>query len=326
VRAGNWAVWSPWQGWFGFGVRPPTPNEDVMTLHEKGVIFHPDDWNVEVLRIEHLGALFANFAQLERRETDISATGMTIEQIIDIFHLLGLISEPQYWKNQSSINEILGFLFVALYERTDWSALIPINENVMTLHRKGIINHPNDWNFEILRVQHLGALFANFAHLEQRKTPISMTGITVEQIIDDFHGVGLISDSQYWKSQVSSGNISPFLFIALYERTNWDTFSSDTLRISVVESAGNYRIEICNPTDRAISCKGLYITDDNGDLFKWQMPAFIIRAGEFILISVIEDSLEPVLKRGRTNFDVALTERLLLVDAVGNVLSEWESQ
>ncbi|MCL2071305.1 MAG: RICIN domain-containing protein [Oscillospiraceae bacterium] len=89
----------------------------------------------------------------------------------------------------------------------------------------------------------------------------------------------------------------------------------------------NNIIEIHNVAySTAISTKGLYITDDESDLFKWQMPSFIIRAGEFILINGIEDSLEPVLKRGRTNFDVALTERLLLTDATGNILSEWESQ
>ena len=97
------------------------------------------------------------------------------------------------------------------------------------------------------------------------------------------------------------------------------------LYIDVIPSAERYQIKITNVSDVAISTKGMYLTDNN-DLFQWQMPSFIIRQGEYILINGTENDFDSVLKRAKTNFNVALIERLLLTDATGNVLSVWESQ
>ena len=96
------------------------------------------------------------------------------------------------------------------------------------------------------------------------------------------------------------------------------------IRVTVVKIEGIDVIEITNlTTDRVISTKGLFLSDDDEDLFKWQMPSFIMRAGESILIRSTDDSTTIVLKRATTNFDVALSERVSLTDARGNVLSEW---
>lgn len=98
--------------------------------------------------------------------------------------------------------------------------------------------------------------------------------------------------------------------------------ATNTLAINVVHFNGNAVIEITNPTDRAISCKGMYLTDDPDDLFKWQMPSVIVRE-ESVFVRGDSDSETPVLKRMTANFEVESAERILLVDAGGNVIAEW---
>jgi hypothetical protein len=99
--------------------------------------------------------------------------------------------------------------------------------------------------------------------------------------------------------------------------------SADGIIIDVVSSSGNSLIEISNLTDNAISTKGLYLTDDEDDLFRWQMPAFIIKPGESILFRGAENSLTPVLKRAQVNFDVSAAENLSLADAAENIVACW---
>jgi hypothetical protein len=67
---------------------------------------------------------------------------------------------------------------------------------------------------------------------------------------------------------------------------------------------GNGVINLHNPTDTAVSARGLYFICDN-DLLKWQMPAVIIRAGETAQIRINSDNVTPVLKHMTTNFDLS---------------------
>ena|GEM_PF-6372178 len=102
-------------------------------------------------------------------------------------------------------------------------------------------------------------------------------------------------------------------------------YEYEEISIFIVEDgdSGNYFIEVLNNTDSAVSTKGMYLTDDWEDLFKWQMPSFIIRPGESISIRDIENNVTPVLKRAVTNFDVSQAEMVCLTDATGEVLSVW---
>jgi hypothetical protein len=86
-------------------------------------------------------------------------------------------------------------------------------------------------------------------------------------------------------------------------------------------SQANDWIQINNHTDRAVSTKGLFLTDSNSDDWKWQMPSFIIRAGSSVRIKTSDhDAGGLFLKRAQTNFNLGFDERLRLVDAEGTVM------
>jgi uncharacterized repeat protein (TIGR02543 family) len=79
-------------------------------------------------------------------------------------------------------------------------------------------------------------------------------------------------------------------------------------------------IHLHNPTDTAVSTRGLYLTNNN-DLLKWQMPAVIIRAGQTVQVRANSDSVTPVLKHMTANFDLRNGDILRLADVRGNVLA-----
>jgi hypothetical protein len=82
------------------------------------------------------------------------------------------------------------------------------------------------------------------------------------------------------------------------------------ISIAVVDGV----IEIRNNTDKAISTRGLFLSNDEDDLFKWQMPSVIIRPNRTIQINA--DS-----KRKRTNFELKVGDTLWLSDASGRELT-----
>lgn len=98
---------------------------------------------------------------------------------------------------------------------------------------------------------------------------------------------------------------------------------NSSLHIDFVEIEGNYLLEIKNLTNKVIFTKGLYLTDDEDDLFQWQMPSIVIRAGQSIRIVVTDDSsLEPFFKRARSNFDMNAADNLFLTNAAGEVMEQ----
>jgi hypothetical protein len=86
--------------------------------------------------------------------------------------------------------------------------------------------------------------------------------------------------------------------------------------IEIVKSGGKDVIEVRNLTGRVVSAKGLYITDDDENLYKWQMPSFIIKKDGSVLISD-DQALNFILKRALVNFDVKSAAKLMLNDATG---------
>ena len=122
-------------------------------------------------------------------------------------------------------------------------------------------------------------------------------------------------------------------FMAFAEPTS---LNSDNLVISNANPTENGGwLELTNPTDTAISTKGLYLsvnapcgwescnvcTADSS--CNWQMPAVIVRPNQTVRVRARGNNVCPVLKRMQTNFDLAFGQTVRLVDVNGNVLSEF---
>ena len=75
------------------------------------------------------------------------------------------------------------------------------------------------------------------------------------------------------------------------------------IRLEVVEFNGRHVIEIWNLSDKAISAKGLFITD-NDDIL-WQIPSFIIQSSSFVRLRGNDDVNTAVLNRATVNFVVS---------------------
>ncbi|MCL1904213.1 MAG: hypothetical protein FWF94_07335, partial [Oscillospiraceae bacterium] len=91
--------------------------------------------------------------------------------------------------------------------------------------------------------------------------------------------------------------------------------------IKAVVTEGNGYIELHNPTNRSISTKGLFLTN-NGDSFKWQMPTTKIYKASTIRIYVKSNHINTAVKGLQTNFDLSVGETLYLTDATGEILFE----
>ncbi|MCL1903822.1 MAG: hypothetical protein FWF94_05355 [Oscillospiraceae bacterium] len=97
---------------------------------------------------------------------------------------------------------------------------------------------------------------------------------------------------------------------------------SSALNISVVDDNGVSRIKIDNVSNKSVSTRGLFI--HNGDYVKWQIPVLVIKSGECVYIERTSLFWEKMrFKRGMINFEIVPEWALLLVDANGNVLSEY---
>ena len=96
---------------------------------------------------------------------------------------------------------------------------------------------------------------------------------------------------------------------------------SENKLLEVIKVAENAYVEIRNNTDKAISTKGLYLSDNSGKLLLWQMPAVIIRPGETVkIVGKDYSGSVPFIKRGQTNFDMAGVARIYLSSAYGDVV------
>ncbi|MCL1902842.1 MAG: fibronectin type III domain-containing protein [Oscillospiraceae bacterium] len=83
-------------------------------------------------------------------------------------------------------------------------------------------------------------------------------------------------------------------------------------------------IELHNPTENTLFTKGLYLSDNEDDLLKWQMPSVIIRAGESVRVVTDGNNIDIVLKRMKTEFESAQNDRVYLTDATGRAVSSTE--
>ncbi|MCL1904286.1 MAG: CotH kinase family protein [Oscillospiraceae bacterium] len=87
-------------------------------------------------------------------------------------------------------------------------------------------------------------------------------------------------------------------------------------------SAGNDWVEIYNPTDKAVSTRGLYLSDSSNNLFKWQLPGDTIQPDSvFRFVTNGNGADSAAKKRARLNFNLGFGETLRLTKADGEILS-----
>ncbi|MCL2755169.1 MAG: lamin tail domain-containing protein, partial [Oscillospiraceae bacterium] len=104
-----------------------------------------------------------------------------------------------------------------------------------------------------------------------------------------------------------------------------------TVHISRVQARSQNWFEITNGTDRTLTTRGLYLSDnygsddDDGTVrrphdHKYRMPALIIRPGQTVFFALSSNDTDEPLKRARTNFSLSYGERFRLADARGNII------
>ncbi len=80
-------------------------------------------------------------------------------------------------------------------------------------------------------------------------------------------------------------------------------------------------VELYNPSDEAVLLSGCFLSDDELDLRKWEIPETEIPARSAIVIACKNNNELSALKRYRTNFSLKTGETLYFTDPGGNVLS-----
>lgn len=111
-----------------------------------------------------------------------------------------------------------------------------------------------------------------------------------------------------------SGNISAVLYMKRVSRTG--------VYVSEVYTAGEGDwIELYNPSDEAETIKKLFLSDDDEDMQKWEIPETTIPAHSPFTIACKNNGQESALKKYRTNFSLKTGETLFLTDESGNILS-----
>lgn len=96
----------------------------------------------------------------------------------------------------------------------------------------------------------------------------------------------------------------------------------DGLKISRIYNKGsNEWVEIHNPTNEAISTKGLYLSDNPGKLDKWAFPTTTINPGESLLLVGKNNRKSYALKRISYDFGIKTGETIFLSKANREIIS-----
>ncbi len=98
--------------------------------------------------------------------------------------------------------------------------------------------------------------------------------------------------------------------------------NESSLYISELYTAGDGDwIEIYNPTSNDIDLGGFFLSDDELNLTRWEMPSVQIKAGETFTVVCKNNSQKSALKKYQTNFSLKTGETLYFSDADGNIIS-----
>lgn len=83
-------------------------------------------------------------------------------------------------------------------------------------------------------------------------------------------------------------------------------------------------IEIHNAGDQSIDLAGYRLTDDAGDLSKWEFPSFVLEAGAFLTVFASGDNTPDLAGNLHTSFSLSADgEYLALVDPTGAVVNAF---
>lgn len=80
-------------------------------------------------------------------------------------------------------------------------------------------------------------------------------------------------------------------------------------------------IELYNPTSSDISLGGYYLSDDELNLMRWEMPSVTIGAGETYTVVCKNNNEKSALKKYQTNFSLKTGETLYFSDPDGKIIS-----
>ncbi len=98
--------------------------------------------------------------------------------------------------------------------------------------------------------------------------------------------------------------------------------SEKSIYISELYTSGDGDwIEIYNPTSVDISLSGLFLSDDELNLQRWEMPDVTIGSGEVYTVVCKNNSEKSALKKYQTNFSLKTGETLYFSDAEGHIYS-----
>ena len=150
------------------------------------------------------------------------------------------------------------------------------------------------------------------------KIPLSMEPLRGYEF--DYWTVnGVRYNSPEIKVNASMADSFGVVSVSLYVKK---TGGADSIFISELYTSGDGDwIEIYNPTNNEVSLSNLYLSDDELNLQRWQMPDVKIGAGEVYTVVCDNNSEKSALKKYQTNFSLKTGETLYLSDENGNIIS-----
>lgn len=130
---------------------------------------------------------------------------------------------------------------------------------------------------------------------------------------------GVRYNSPQIKVSASMADSYGVVTVSLYVKR---TGKADSIYVSELYTSGDGDwIEIYNPTENDISLSNLYLSDDELNLQRWEMPNVKIKAGEVFTVVCKNNSEKSALKKYQTNFSLKTGETLYLSDENGNIIS-----
>lgn len=169
------------------------------------------------------------------------------------------------------------------------------------------------------------AVFLTFAIAVLLIAPVPMPTMATEAVGEQITEETIV--------ETTTGNGEDINFLPPAEPMS---LNSDNLVISNANPTVNGGwLELTNPTSTAISTRGMYLSVNAPCAWEecnnctadrscnWQMPGVIIRPNQTVRVRASSNSTCLVLKRMTTNFDLAFGQTLRLVDARGEVVSEF---
>ena len=150
------------------------------------------------------------------------------------------------------------------------------------------------------------------------KVPVSMNALDgYEFDYCDINGVRY--DTEKVNLKASMADDYGLITVSLHVRK---TETDSSVYISELYTSGDGDwIEIYNPTDKDIKLNGFYLSDDELNLQRWEMPSVEIKAGEVFTVVCKNNSEKSALKNYQKNFSLKTGETLYFSDSEGKIIS-----